>query len=73
MLKAKDLKDQSLEELQFECEQRRHELFVHKNSNSKSELAKVSHIAKHLRKDIARLLTFIGQKQAERNTQQGQG
>ncbi len=73
MLKAKDLKDQSLEELQYEYEQKRRELFIHKNTNSKAELSKAPHIAQHLRKDIARLLTFIAQKQVEKDTQQGRG
>lgn len=62
MLKAKDLRDQSIEELEATYSDYRKKLFQAVNALKLSKKAEQPHMAAELKKDIARLLTVINQK-----------
>jgi len=69
MLKAKELRDLSVEELELKCEETRREHFDVKNkSRLKAEQNPQRHLLSLLKKDIARLMTVIHEK---RLAQQG--
>jgi len=63
MLKAKDLRDQSVEELEAQYVDSRKALFVLTNMARSAKKAEKPHLIREKRKDIARLLTVIHAKQ----------
>jgi large subunit ribosomal protein L29 len=62
MYKAKDLRDQSLEELEATYDESRRKLFALQAELRTQKKREKPHEAKHARKDIARLLTVITEK-----------
>jgi len=65
MAKAKDLREQSDDELQAQCEEMRKEIFMMKNAlSSKKEDVKPYQIQMK-RKDVARILTVLRERQQE--------
>lgn len=69
MLKAKDLRDHSVEELQAMCSDSRNELFVLINQGKQEKKMEKTHSISQKRKDIARILTVLREKElAEQNT-----
>lgn len=65
MYKAKDLRDQSIEELEATCVEARRKLFDLTNKFKGEKKRDVPHGIKHARKDIARLLTVITEKRSK--------
>lgn len=63
MYKAKELRDQSLEELQAIYEESCKKLFALINQSRSQKKREKPHEMKHVRKDIARLLTVLSEKQ----------
>jgi len=63
MLKAKDLRDQAIEELEALYSDSRKSLFRLVNEAKQAKKAEKPHLIREKRKDIARLLTVIHQKQ----------
>ena len=63
MYKAKDLRDQSLEELEAIYDESCKKLFELVNELKSQKKREKPHEMKHVRKDIARLLTVISEKQ----------
>lgn len=63
MLKAKDLRDQSVEELLAACEDTRKELFRMVNEAKHARKVDNPQQIRNKRKDIAKLLTVIHEKQ----------
>lgn len=63
MYKAKELKDQSLEELEAIYNESCKKLFGLVNEAKAQKKRDKPHEVKHVRKDIARLLTVISEKQ----------
>jgi large subunit ribosomal protein L29 len=62
MTKAKDLRDQSLEELEANYDECCKKLFDLKNQAKAEKKFDKPHEMKHLRKEIARLLTVMAEK-----------
>lgn len=62
MMKASDLRDKSVDELHAILQETRNELFVDLNALRQAKKPDVASKIKLLRKDIARLLTVIRQK-----------
>ncbi len=69
MYKAKDLRDQSLEELEATYNESCKKLFDLNNQFRAQKKRDKPHEIKHVRKDIARLLTVMSQKRCEMQTQ----
>jgi large subunit ribosomal protein L29 len=67
MYKAKELRDQSIEELEAIYTDSCKQLFQ-LNNKRVTEKSGAPHERKHARKDIARLLTVISEKQRQRNS-----
>jgi large subunit ribosomal protein L29 len=67
MYKAKELRDQSLEELEASYEQSRRELFELVNQFKSQKKREKPHEIKHARKNIARLLTIMTEKRNNAN------
>ncbi len=65
MYKAKDLRDQSLEELEAIYDESCKKLFELNNQFRSQKKREKPHEIKHARKDIARLLTIMGEKRRE--------
>ena len=65
MNKAKDLRDQKLEELEATYQESCRKLFEVNNQFKSEKRREKPHEAKHLRKDIARLLTVINEKRRQ--------
>lgn len=63
MLKAKDLRDKSIEELAVDYEEQRKELFQLINEAKAAKKAEKPHLLRGKRKDIARLLTVMHEKE----------
>ena len=63
MLKAKDLRDKSIEDLEVTFSDYQKELFQLINKNSLTKKAEKPHLVREKRKDIARLLTVMHEKQ----------
>jgi len=61
MLKAKELRDQSVEELELMYHDSMHQLFELKN-RARMEKPEQPHLVRQMRRQIARLLTVINQK-----------
>ena len=62
MLKAKDLRDLAVEELEDRLRNCRRELFDMINDLRQSQKTDKPHLMRYLRKDIARLLTVLREK-----------
>ena len=63
MLKAKDLRDQNIDELQATYEDSRKALFQLVNEAKHAKKVEKPHLIREKKKDIARLLTIIHEKQ----------
>ena len=63
MLKAKDLRDQSIEELEANLLDTKKELFELKNELKQSKKLEKPHLLREKKKDIAKLLTIVREKQ----------
>lgn len=63
MLRAKDLHDQAVEELEATLIDIKKELFDLYNERKQTKKAENPHIFKEKKKDIARILTVLRQKQ----------
>jgi large subunit ribosomal protein L29 len=68
MYKAKDLRDQSLEELEAIYNESCKKLFELTNQFRSQKKREKPHEIKHARKDIARLLTVITEKRRQNQT-----
>ncbi|MCE2982613.1 MAG: 50S ribosomal protein L29 [Parachlamydia sp.] len=73
MYKAKELRDQSIEELESAYEQSCKKLFEVRNVFRAQKQREKPHEIKHARKDIARLLTVLSEKRRAQQDQQQQG
>lgn len=69
MYKAKDLRDQSIEELEAIYDDSCKKLFTLINEMKSQKKREKPHEIKHARKDIARILTVMSEKRSERQTQ----
>lgn len=67
MLKAKDLRDQSVEELQATLVDTKKELFEILNDMKQTKKLENPHLLKQKKKNVARILTVIGEKQMPKN------
>lgn len=65
MYKAKDLRDQSLDELELLYDESCKALFQLKNQAKASKRSEAPHKKQQVRKDIARLLTVIAEKRCQ--------
>lgn len=68
MYKAKELREQTIEELKVSCEEARRKLFAYYNQARAQKKYDKPHEAKQLRKDIARLLTVMTEKKLQSQT-----
>lgn len=57
MLKAKDLQDQPIEELEAKLRETRNELFALKNELRQTKKLEKPHLIREKKKDIAKILT----------------
>lgn len=73
MLKAKDLRDQSIEELDVKYEDLRKELFQLSNEARIAKKAEKPHAIRQKKKDIARLLTVRHEKQLAKQNSAARG
>lgn len=64
MGKTKEFRDLSVEELQATLGEYRHELYGLRNEFMMSKKADRPHRLRHLRRDIARMLTLLTEKQS---------
>jgi len=62
MVKAKELHDQSLEELEAQLNEAKHELFLLHNQRKQERKLEKPHLLRETKKDIAKILTVIRQK-----------
>lgn len=62
MAKAKDYRDQSVEELEATYEDTRKELFQLKNDVRRTKKVDKPHLFRQMKKDLARLLTVLNEK-----------
>lgn len=69
MYKAKDLRDQSLEELEAIYDDSCRKLFEMINESKSQKKREKPHEIKHVRKDIARLLTVMAEKRSQNQIQ----
>lgn len=69
MYKAKDLRDQSLVELEAIYDESCRKLFNLINESKMTKKREKPHEIKHARKDIARCLTIMSEKRREDQTQ----
>lgn len=69
MYKAKELRDQSLEELEATYDETCRKLFELKNQLKMEKKQEKPHEIKHARKDIARLLTVMTEKRHQNQNQ----
>ena len=68
MYKAKDLRDQSIDELEAIYKDSCKKLFELNNQFKSQKKREKPHEMKHVRKDIARLLTVITEKRCQNQT-----
>lgn len=73
MSKAKDLRDQSIEELEAAYGDTRKELFELRNQKEREKKLEKPHLLRSARKEIARLLTIINEKKSGLQTQATRG
>jgi large subunit ribosomal protein L29 len=71
MFKAKDLRDQNIEELEAAYEESCRKLFELTGVFRSQKQREKPHEIKHARKDIARLLTVLSEKRNQNQTQRG--
>ncbi|MBA2369725.1 MAG: 50S ribosomal protein L29 [Candidatus Protochlamydia sp.] len=71
MFKAKDLRDQNIEELEAAYEESCRKLFELTGAFRSQKQREKPHEIKHARKDIARLLTVLSEKRNQNQTQRG--
>jgi large subunit ribosomal protein L29 len=69
MYKAKDLRDQSIEELEAIYDESSRKLFEIINVSKLQKKREKPHEIKHARKDIARLLTVMSEKRRQNQIQ----
>lgn len=69
MYKAKDLRDQSIEELEAIYDESCRQLFKMVSESKSRKKRDKPHEIKHARKDIARLLTVMTEKRCKNQTQ----
>ncbi len=69
MYKAKDLRDQSLDELEAIYDESCKKLFELINQFKSQKKREKPHEIRHARKDIARLLTVMTEKRSQNQTQ----
>jgi large subunit ribosomal protein L29 len=67
MMKANELRDQSVEELEATVRDTRKELFEVINEYRQSKKVEKPHLLRHKRRDIARALTVLREKQIQAN------
>ena len=65
MLKAKELRDQALEELEANCRDKRAQLFKLRNERRQNRDFEKPHRIQETKKEIAQLLTVIHEKQLQ--------
>lgn len=65
MKKAKEFRDQSLQELEANCRDARKELFVLVNEQKQNKKVEKTHLVRHKKREIAILLTVINEKKAD--------
>lgn len=70
MGKAKDFRDLSVEELKATVDEKRHQLFSLRNEFMAAKKTEKPHRLREFRRDIARLLTILTEKQVQ-NKQAG--
>lgn len=63
MKKAKDFRDMSIEELDATHQELCKELFIAKNKIRQEKKSEKPHLVSHAKKEIARLLTVLREKQ----------
>jgi large subunit ribosomal protein L29 len=63
MLKAKDLRDQAIEELEAALLDCKKELYELQNEKKQTKKLEKPHQLRERKKDIAKILTIIGEKQ----------
>lgn len=68
MLKAQDLRDQTVEELKAVVSDKRRALFDLINTFKSAHKLDKPHLVRQIKKDIARLLTIINEKQSATQT-----
>lgn len=68
MAKAKDIRDQSVEELEANYNDTCKALFDLVNSRKMTKNNEKPHLKKQMRKDIARLLTVMTEKRSQQRT-----
>jgi large subunit ribosomal protein L29 len=68
MLKAQDLRDQTVEELKALVTEKRRALFDLINTFKTAHKLDKPHLVRQTRKDIARLLTVLNEKQSAKQT-----
>jgi large subunit ribosomal protein L29 len=73
MTKAKDLRDNSIEELEASYSDIRKELFDLKNSRERDKKLEKPHLLRAKRREIARLLTIINEKESASQQQATRG
>lgn len=64
MTKAKDLRDKSVEELEASYNDTRKELFHLRNGMQRDKKSEKPHLVRLMKKEIARLLTILHEKQS---------
>lgn len=64
MTKAQEFRDQSIEELGAKYDELRKELYEMVNIKQSTKKLDKPHLVRAIKKDIARVLTIIGEKQA---------
>lgn len=64
MVKAKDLRDLSLEDLEFQCNELSRELFELKNEMKVNRKMERPHMVRQKKKDRARVMTVLREKES---------
>ena len=67
MLKAKDLRDQTAEELEVKVEEIENEMFSLKSKLKAERKLEKPHVIKELRRDRARIMTILKEKELNSN------
>ncbi len=64
MVKAKDLRDLSLEDLEFQCNELSRDLFELKNEMKVNRKMERPHMVRQKKKDRARVMTVLREKES---------
>jgi len=67
MVKAKDLRDQSIEELEATLIDSKKELYELQNELKQTKKLEKPHLLRERKKDIAKILTLIGEKRSTKS------